>query len=86
MKNLIQGLHKELDRARELLKAYEEIPTGFFGVAIIKQAIQKAVREEVRNDYIEWVIANSYDKPYTGKTPFKEWKDKAEAKDMQTWS
>jgi len=53
----IPGLHKELDRARELLKAYEEIPTGFFGVAIIKQAIQKAEKAIEEGDVVKELVA-----------------------------
>ncbi|MCK5617251.1 hypothetical protein KAR91_86100 [Candidatus Pacearchaeota archaeon] len=40
--NLIEGLQKELARNRELLKAYEEIPTGAFGAAMIKGSIEIA--------------------------------------------
>lgn len=40
--NLIDGLNSELTRARELLKLYEGIPTGAFGVALIKTVIEHA--------------------------------------------
>lgn len=41
--------------------------------------------DEIEKDYIEWVLAQSYGKPYKGKTPFSEWKLKAEVKDMSNW-
>jgi len=40
--NLIEGIQKELNRARELKQVYDNIPTGFFGSAVIQQAINKA--------------------------------------------
>ena len=39
--NLIDVLKQELSRNREILQYYEEIPTGAFGAAMIKAAIQK---------------------------------------------
>ena len=40
--NLIEGLNSELTRARELLKLYESIPTGGFGVTVIRPVIEHA--------------------------------------------
>lgn len=37
--NLMDGLVKELTRNREILKLYEEIPTGVFGAAMIRESI-----------------------------------------------
>ena len=37
--NLIEGLHEELTRNRELLKLYQEIPQGVFGATMIAHAI-----------------------------------------------
>ena len=42
MPNLIEGLQKEMNRCREVLKAYEEIPQGVFGATMIKLDIEKA--------------------------------------------
>jgi len=41
-------------------------------------------KEEIKEDYIHWVIAPSL-KDYKGKTPFKDWKDEAEVRAMQNW-
>lgn len=35
-------LTKEIKRCEELLKLYEEIPTGFFGASVIRQALKVA--------------------------------------------
>lgn len=37
-----EKLKKEIIRCKELLKLYEEIPTGFFGASVIKMAIKNA--------------------------------------------
>lgn len=42
-------------------------------------------RGSVERDYIAYVTANSYGKPYSGETPFPKWKMKAEAEDMGRW-
>ena len=43
MGNLIEGIHKEMERARELLEQYESIgPAGMFGATFIKDAIRRA--------------------------------------------
>jgi len=46
--NLIEGLQKEMNRCREVLKEYESIPQGAFGAFHIKESIRKA----------EWAIAS----------------------------
>lgn len=38
----MKKLQKEVKRCEELLKLYEEIPTGFFGATVIKQALARA--------------------------------------------
>jgi len=40
--NLIEGLQSEMNRCRELVKLYDEIPTGAFGSAMIKAEIKNA--------------------------------------------
>ena len=42
--NLVEGMDIELKRARELLIAYKTLPriSGFFGIAVIEQAIRHA--------------------------------------------
>ena len=42
MENLIEGLQSQMNRCREVLKIYEEIPQGVFGATMIKQAIAAA--------------------------------------------
>jgi hypothetical protein len=42
--SLIEGLHEQMNRARELRKMYEEIPTGAFGIAVIDATIKQAER------------------------------------------
>ena len=46
-------------------------------------------REMIRKDYVTWVLAGSYAsyaRKYKGKTPFQEWRQSAEAKDMDDWT
>ena len=50
--NLIEGLNSELTRARELLKLYEEIPTGGFGAMMIRQAIYDAEKSIAHGDTV----------------------------------
>lgn len=40
--NLIEGLHEQMDRARELRKFYEEIPGGSFSTQVIDATIKRA--------------------------------------------
>ena len=56
--------------------------------ATVEFSIQEAIaedRESVRKDYIKWVLSDNYKRKYTGETPFREWKEKAEAQDMSNW-
>lgn len=50
--NPIDGLNYELNRARGLLKLYEGIPTGIFGVAVIRQAITNAEMSMAHGDTV----------------------------------
>ena len=46
-------------------------------------------REMIRKDYVTWVLAGSYAsyaRKYKGETPFQEWRQSAEAKDMDDWT
>jgi hypothetical protein len=42
--NLIEGLHNEMDRVREIIKEYESLPknAGAFASAMMKNSIKKA--------------------------------------------
>lgn len=42
-------------------------------------------KEKVKGNYIQWVLANSYSRPYKGDTPFWQWRQLAEVKDMGSW-
>lgn len=55
--NLIDGLNEELERARELLKVYEGIPTGGFGAVVIRQTIKHAERSMQLGDTVEMLKA-----------------------------
>jgi hypothetical protein len=46
--NLIDGLQKELNRAREILTMYEEIPHGAFGAVFLRQSIQRAEKSNFK--------------------------------------
>ena len=51
--NLIEGLQKELERNKKLLKIYEEIPIGVFVATIIRKSIKKAERAMAVGDTVE---------------------------------
>ena len=53
--NLIEGLQEKMNRSRELLKCYEEIPTGGFGAMMIRQDIATTERAISNGDTIEMV-------------------------------
>lgn len=48
----MEGLIQELNRCREILKLYEIIPTGLFGVTIIRQNIEFAEKAIVSDDIV----------------------------------
>ena len=53
--NLIEVLQEKMNRSRELLKCYEEIPTGAFGALMISQDISTAERAIANGDTIDMV-------------------------------
>lgn len=55
--NLIEGLHKQMDRARELRKVYEGIPTGFIGVSVIDLKVKQAEHSIESGDPVEMLAA-----------------------------
>lgn len=55
MPSLIEGLQKEMNRCRELLKAYEEIPQGAFGASMIKLEISQAEASIADGDTVAMV-------------------------------
>ena len=57
--NLVDGLHEQMDRARELRKRYENITTGHFGTVIIDLTIKQAERSIASGDVAEMMTAYS---------------------------
>ena len=51
----MEELQKEITRCEELLKMYEEIPTGFFGASIIRQKLSQA-KEAKTDDEIKMAL------------------------------
>lgn len=58
--NLQEGMIAELNRARELEKIYQGLPlqSGFFGLAVIRTAIQRGEKALGSGDVVE--MASSY--------------------------
>ena len=50
MANLAEALGDEIRRNTELLKMYEEIPTGAFAVALIKAKLEMALKALASGD------------------------------------
>lgn len=57
--NLMDGLLKEMNRAREIKKMYDEIPVGQFGAHFIQQSINRAERAISSGDVVEMLAAYS---------------------------
>lgn len=51
--NMAEALAKEIERNRELLKLYQEIPTGVFGAMMIDLDIKNAVEALASGDAIK---------------------------------
>jgi len=49
----MDGLLEQMDRAREILKMYEEIPQGAFGAAVIRQSIAAAEKSISSGDVVQ---------------------------------
>ena len=58
--NIIDGLNIELKRARELLEAYNSIPTGGFGVVSIQKIIDHAELSMQTGNTVEMVKAYTW--------------------------
>lgn len=48
-----EEIKKEIERCKELLVFYEEIPTGFFGASMIRMAIKNAESILQEGNWIE---------------------------------
>ena len=57
MKNLAEGLQKELTRNRELLQMYRDIPTGGFGAMMIQNDITGAEEAIKAGDVVKMLTA-----------------------------
>lgn len=55
--SLMEGLHEQMNRARELQKMYDEIPLGFIGASVIDQTIKQAERSIESCDVVEMLAA-----------------------------
>ena len=53
MGNLIEGIQSQMNRCREVLKIYEQVPQGGFGTMMIKQSIAAAEKSIASGDVIE---------------------------------
>ena len=56
--NLIEGLHEQMNRVRELRKFYAEIPGGSFGTHAIDHTIAQAERSIESGDAV--AMLNAY--------------------------
>ena len=54
--NLMDGLLKEMNRAREIKKMYDEIPQGKFGSIMIQQTIDRAEKSIKDNDVVQMIV------------------------------
>lgn len=64
--NLMEGVMAELRRCRDLLRAYEAIPTGAFGAHLIRQAIREAEDAIASDDIIRLIQAYENLKGFQG--------------------
>lgn len=55
--NLIEGLHEQMDRARELQKFYERIPGGSLGAQTIEATIRRAESSIASGDAVDMLDA-----------------------------
>lgn len=58
MENLVEGLLRQMNRCRELIKHYDEIgPAGTFGKTMIEQDIKNAEKAMGGGDLVEMIAA-----------------------------
>lgn len=56
--NLMSGLIQEMNRAREVLKMYEEIgPAGMFGCTVITQTIKETEQAITESDVVKMLLS-----------------------------
>ena len=68
MKNLIEGLHEEMNRVRELINEYERLPdgVGFIGASIMRASIKMAEKSLESGDVVAELRAYEDLKKFTG--------------------
>lgn len=61
MENLIEGLQREMNRVREIIKEYESLPknAGALAAMMMKQSIKNAEEKIAAGDTIEMIQAYS---------------------------
>lgn len=64
--NLIEAMHREMNRCRELKKEYDLIPTGFIGASIIQQSINMAEKAIEEDNVVKMLVAYEELKKTTG--------------------
>lgn len=55
--NIIEGIQKQTERCRELVKLYEEIPTGVFGKTMILADIREGEAAIASGDVVRMIAA-----------------------------
>ena len=55
MTNLVRGLHDQIVRCKDLIKRYEEIPTGGFALMMLKPAVAHAENALNVGDVVEMI-------------------------------
>jgi len=59
MENIIEGLHREIDRVREMIKEYELLPknSGMFAATVMRNSIKNAEKQIAVGDTVEMMKA-----------------------------
>ncbi len=55
--NLVEGIQKECNRGRELIKVYKTIPMGGFGASFIQAAINEGEASIASGDCVRMLAA-----------------------------
>jgi hypothetical protein len=65
--NMIEGLHKEMDRVREIITVYEETAgqAGAFAIGMMRHSIKSAEQAIAGSDTIAMITAHEDLKGYT---------------------
>lgn len=63
--NLIDGLHSEMNRVREVISVYNDIPAGALAAAIMKNAIREAEESISSGDVMRMLRAYEELKGFT---------------------